>query len=624
MNNISVTCKSLAIVVLFCLPALAQPYRLPPDEVVRLIDVPPPPDVDFSPNYEWMLLMGQDAMPSIDDVARPMLRLAGIRIDPAANAGFQTHFRKSIDLQRRGSSEHFTVPLPKDARVDRVSWSHDSQSFAFTLVTDQGTQLWVAAVSDPTNPRMLTDRLLTIVEGFAWMPDAKSLLCVLVPEDRGLPPDDHPVPTGPSVQETAGETSPTRTFQDLLSSARDEALFDYHVIGQLAILSLDGNQRRLGAPAIVMDAEPAPDGQHLLVTVIDRPYSYLLPLWSFPQRYEIWDVNGRLLHEIARIPLEENVPIEGVRLGPRGLTWKSSAPATLMWVEALDGGDPRREAEHRDRWMMQSAPFSEEPQEVVRVEHRAWGVSFLEDDSQFITMEYDRDRRWMRMLLHDLDTSDAAPRVLTDVSVRDRYGDPGRILQVTNKTGHSVVLQHEDCVYRAGSGATPDGMLPFLDRQHLHSLEAERLWRCKPGSFESITAVLDPQGTSRPTFITNRQSPTTPPNYRLHSLDDDTVTALTDFPDPTPQIRDIRQQLVKYQRGWRALVRNPLFAGQLSRRGPFTAVHLGLSDRIQRRADGGSGRQQPLVIHAYPRRVALGIADTRVCRSGRRDHADCR
>ena len=60
----------------------------------------------------------------------------------------------------------------------------------------------------------------------------------------------------------------------------------------------------------------------------------------------------------------------GVPLGPRGLTWRATAPHTLFWVEALDGGDPRAEVAHRDRLMRLRAPFDGEAEEVVRTEHR--------------------------------------------------------------------------------------------------------------------------------------------------------------------------------------------------------------------------------------------------------------
>ena len=526
----------------------ADEYRLPPQEIVDLIDAPPPPAVDFSPDYQWLLLLDRDAMPSIENLSRRMLRLAGLRIDPVANGPFRVDFDRGLRLRRRDSDQEFRIPLPDRARIASARWAHDSKSTAYTVVTDAGTELWVVSVSDIEHPRRLTDRLMWVLQGFAWMPDGQAILCVLTPEDRGPEPAPPAVPPGPNVEETVGDMSPTRTFQDLLSNASDETLFEHYATGQLAVLSLDGRQEIVGEPAMILDADPAPDGQHLLVTTVHRPFSYLLPVWSFPQRMEVWDRQGRVVSRVADVPLEENVPIEGVRLGPRQLTWVPSERATLMWTEALDGGDPRHEVDHRDRWLRQSSPFTEQPQEVARVEHRAWGVSFLAEPGSFMTTEYDRDRRWVRVLLRHLQPAPTEPKILADRSIRDRYGDPGRVVLVPNAAGKFVALQHGRWIYRIGSGATPKGMLPFLDRQHLDTLETERLWRCQPGAYEAAIAVLDPIDAATPDILTRHESPTTPPNYFLRNLSDQTATPLTHFPDPTPQIRGVSSQLVTYTR----------------------------------------------------------------------------
>jgi hypothetical protein len=160
-------------------------YQLPPQEVVEIIDASPEPAVSFSPDTLWMLMIDRDAMPGIEDVSRRMLRLAGVRIDPVANGQFQTSFSKGLSIRSRDSSKVTRVGLPRGAKLTGTSWAHDSKSFAFILVTDQGQQLWVADVNNPGKPRMLTDRLNTVMGGFSWMPDGQHIVCRLVPEDRG-------------------------------------------------------------------------------------------------------------------------------------------------------------------------------------------------------------------------------------------------------------------------------------------------------------------------------------------------------------------------------------------------------------------------------------------------------
>ena len=569
---------SLALICSVSVSTAAESYRLPPQDLVDLIDAPPSPAVDISPDGEWMLMIERDALPSIEDVSRRMLRLAGMRIDPVANSRFRTVFDRGLLLRRRGDSSEVPatrVPLPENGKLVSVRWAHDSLSFAFSVVTKAGTELWVADIDDPAHPQLLTDRLNTVLVGFGWMPDAKSIFCCLVPNNRGAEPAAPTVPSGPNVQETSGNSSPTRTYQDLLTNPYDEALFSHYATTELAILNTDGSQEIIGKPAIYAKAEPSPDGKYLLVTTIGQPFSYLLTAYSFPQRIEVWNRGGKLEHLVADVPMAENIPIEGVRTGPRSVRWTSSNPATLMWVEALDDGDPRKEVPHRDQWFQLPAPFDANPEPVIKVEHRAWDVSFTENPNHAVTYEYDRDRRWMRVLLHDLEKG-GEPIVLTDRSIRDRYGDPGRLVTRPNEHGHSIVRQDGQWMYRTSYGATPEGMLPFLDRQHLESQETERLWRCEPGQFERVVALLPANDEAAPQFVTSHQSPESPPNYFLRG--EDLHQSLTAFPDPTPQIRGIKKQLVKYKR----------------------ADGVELSATLYLPANHQPGQRLPLIVWAYP------------------------
>jgi len=558
-------------------------YRLPPPEVVEIIDALPAPQLRFSPDKRLTLFVQASAMPDIAEISRRMLRLAGMRIDPAANARYSTGFSKSMTLVRRGDDAGTrTVPIPAGARIASVTWSHDSEHFAYVLEGDQGSHLYGTSATDlfgGVEPRLLTDRLNTVTGGVTWMPDGATLLCRLVPKDRGDEPELNAAPRGPNVSETAGDTSPLRTYQDLLSSAQDEALFEYYATTQLTLIPVGGGDpRKVGAPGIFSSVSSAPDGQHLLVSRIHRPYSYLMPWYSFPHQVAVVDANGKQLFELADIPLAENIPLGGVRLGPRSVAWNPHESAALLWVEALDGGDPKREATQRDRWMSLGAPFSGEPREVLRTEHRARGLTFLQDAKLVITSEYDRDRRWTRALLHDLSQPQGEPRVLDDRSSRDRYADPGRLVRESDERGNSLVRIDGGKVYRSGSGASPEGLLPFLDRQDLETLETERLWRCEVGSYERATAVLADDGAGRLAFLTRHESPTSPPNYRLRRVGSDEIEKLTDFPDPTPQLRGITKELLTYER----------------------ADGVPLSATLYLPAGYEPGTRLPLLVWAYP------------------------
>jgi dipeptidyl aminopeptidase/acylaminoacyl peptidase len=555
-------------------------YQLPPQQVVEIIDAPPEPAIGFSPDTNWMLMLDRDAMPRIEDVSRRMLQLAGLRIDPVANGRFQTSFGVGLSLRARDSKEVVRIPLPGGAKLSSMSWSHDSLRFAYVLVTDGGQQLWVTHVDNPTHPKMVTDRLNTVMGGFRWMPDGQRILCRLVPRNRDAEPLIDATPRGPNIQESIGNTSPTRTYQDLLASPSDETRFEHYATTQLAIIGSDGSVHEIGKPKIFTSISPSPAGKHLLVTTLQRPFSYLMTYRSFPQQIQVWNAqSGEVVYSVAEVPMAENIPIQGVRTGPRNVEWKSSDPATLIWAEALDGGDPNRKADRRDRLLVCSEPFQKAPIEIVKIQYRAFGVEYFADPTLIVTTEYDRDRRWIRSLLHDLKTPGKPPKTLMDRSIRDRYGDPGALVSHRNKAGHTVIRQDGSWIYRSGRGASKDGDLPFIDRQDLVTLETERLWRCEKGTYESLVAIAASTAGTKPTIITAAETPTTPSNYYLRNLHRRARVALTAFPDPTPQIRGIKKQLVTYLRN----------------------DGVPLSATLYVPADHREGTRLPLLVWAYPR-----------------------
>ena len=546
-------------VLLFVMTSIAaadDSWQLPPTEVVEIIDAAPEPAVSLSPDAKWMLFLERDAMPDITDISRRRLRLAGMRIDPQANGRFQTSWYRGIGIRKTeddATGHGKKLELEPDTRIGSARWSHDSKKFLFTQVSETGTSLSVCFV-ETGEVRKLHDNVSTLMQSPGWMPDANHVTLMAVPESRGEEPKAPLAPSGPSIQQSSGNTSPTRTYQDLLKTPYDEELFAYYATAEFQIVDLDGNTvHKIPEPAIFTGVEASPDGKNLLINRLEKPFSFLLTWRSFPRKISVTDLDGKELYRVADVPMEENIPIEGVRLGRRRVDWMSARDATLMWGEALDGGDPNVEALYRDQVSMLAAPFDGEPTPILKTEHRWFGADFFADPNQIAVTEYDRDRRWVRSLLYNLGQPDQTPVAMVDRSIRDKYGDPGRLVQVPDETGHYIALQKGNQVFRFGNGASPKGNLPFVDSQSLDSLESKRHWRCEEGSLESpvrIAGFADGSSDDDPKLvvITNHESTTAPPNYRMRNMSDDSISKLTDFSDPTPQIRSIKKKLATYKR----------------------------------------------------------------------------
>ncbi len=288
-----------------------------------------------------MLLLQRNAMPTLSDLARRMLRLAGIRIDPVANGAFQTDYIRGITLRSRQGGEEIALAFPESVRIGGISWSHHSNAFVYTVITDEGTQLWLVDLSHSKEPKLLTDRLNTVLDAFDWMPDGKSLLCNLVPENRGAEPQPPPTPAGPNIEESLGNKSPSRNLPGSIGESVRRILVRILWSKSIGADRSAGKDEEDWDTLFIWTTRSIAGWQASTGVCDQKAISYLLPYSGFPRSIEVWDMAGRKLYTVADVPMEENIPIEGVRLGPRSPQWRPGMDASLIWVEALDGGDPR-------------------------------------------------------------------------------------------------------------------------------------------------------------------------------------------------------------------------------------------------------------------------------------------
>jgi dipeptidyl aminopeptidase/acylaminoacyl peptidase len=580
---ILITCLALLALAPATAAAEDTGWQRPADDILDVLHAPQLPWVWTAPDGKYMLLADPMLYPPLAELGATMHKLAGTRVNPANNSLHGRHGGTSPRLLRVDDGATTPLDLPADAEVLGVDWTVDGQRFALTVLHPDHVGLWVGSVKGDL--KRIDDLALNPLLGSPvdWLPDQKRLLVRRVPE-RGPAPAPPAIPAGPEIVESAGATArSTYEARDLLETAHDDALFDHFMTSQLAIV--DGRKvKALGEPAPYTSAASSPDGEYLLVEYLVGPWSHEVGWRRFASEVEVWNQKGKRIATVASLPLADAVPTQGVPEGPRSVTWRATAPHELYWIEALDGGNPMAEVDHRDRLMRLAAPFDGEPVEVFRAEHRAWMQGWGEDDGLLLLGQYERLRRWRYAWLLDVDQGTS--RLWYDLDVSDRYNDPGNPLYRPLDNGRWVLHQSGPAIYFSGSGATEEGDRPFLDLRHLETGDAERLFRSPADRYESFTAFAGDDDR----FIIRSESATDVPNYYLVTLGDridapegeatraHTREPVTTFTDPTPQLRQIEKRIVRYERA----------------DGVPLSFHLHLPPGYQ------EGTPLPTVVYAYP------------------------
>ena len=523
-------------------------YKMPPKAIVDIVDAPMTPRISISPDKKHVLLLERPSLPSIKELAQPELRLAGVRINPTVNGRSRAAVYTSITIKNiETGKEKRVIGFPRNAAILQTSWSPDGNHIAVSAIVNETIHLFLAQTKNG-RAKMLFNKALNSIYGspMFWLGDSKGLIVKSVPDRRGSAPVSATTPPGPIIQENLGIVSPARTYQDLLTSPHDEDLFDYYLTSQVLHVNLKGKVKKVGKPGVIKRAEPSPNGKFILMETIHKPYSYLVPLYRFPTLVEIYSIDGNLIQPLRDIPLAETIPIgrDAVIEGPRSFGWRSDVGATVYYVTALDGGDPNVETSFRDEVFTIEAPFKGvTPQSLTKLDLRYAGVMWGNKEIALINARRWKERRLTTWRLNP--TQNSSTKII-DRSYEDRYNDPGSPMMESNTFGRSVMaITDGSKVFMSGTGASPEGDMPFVDLYDLNTKTSSRLWRCEAPYYERAVSILDKE---RKIVITSRESKDETPNYMKRGMTDGSLASITDFVHPYPQMKNLYKEMVTYKR----------------------------------------------------------------------------
>lgn len=526
-------------------------YQKPPTEILELVEAPLAPSVLIDKKGENVILLFRDPYKTIAELSEEEMRLGGLRINPKTNIGSRTTYYNNIKTKKALKEAIADVKgLPENPRLANFNWSPDQQKIAFTHTTDDGVQVWVLDIKT-SSAKKLTDEIVNANMGnpLEWQKDNSGLFVTTLPADRkDLINTGEAIPDGPIISVSKGEKAQNRTYQDLLSNPNDEFNFQQLALSELVMLSLDGSIKSFLPAAMYSDVSVSPDGNYVMVEKIKKPFSYLVPYYRFPSETNIYDTSGMLVSQVMDAPLQEVLPqgFMAVRTGKRGMNWRSDKPATLIYAEALDEGDPEKEVPFRDEIFELNAPFKGEGKPMFKTINRfsyvQWGT-----ENTAVAHDYWWNTRNTKSYLIDPSDNNQKPTVIVDRSYQDRYGDPGSFVTMKNEFNENILAINNGNAYLLGDGYSEKGQFPFVDQLNLKSLDKKRLYQSNyTDKLENLYSAID---MKKGEILVRIESQNKYPNYYIRNINKkEDLKQVTAFDNPFKSMQDVHKEIITYKR----------------------------------------------------------------------------
>lgn len=523
-------------------------YKLPPKDIADLLLAKPTPLVSVDRKGEWILLSQRNSYPSVEELAQPEQRIAGLRFNPNNYALSRQNFINEVSLKNLKTGKEYKVTgLPSPLSAGSISWSPSGKKVALTHTSNSRVDLYVIDVGTQKAMKINKAALNTIVGGaYQWVDD-KTLLYKTILKPASAGPPRPLVPNGPTIQENLGKKAPSATFEDLIRTPYDEAVFAFYAEAQLT-KNTDGVETYIGKPAIYNMASVSPDKKYILVRMAHKPFSYLVPAQRFNATISILDMTGKPVKVLGESPSGETSPsgFDNVQNAPRGYDWRDDRPACLTWCEPLDSGLIRKKMDYHDAVYALDAPFTGEAKELFRTRLRfrniVWG-----NDSTALVYVLSRARQAEHILRYNPASGEQI--LLLERNTTDAYSDPGTPVLTHNAYGREVLqtMDHGKKVLLNNiTGSSADGDLPFLAVLDLGTHQRDILWRCQKGSYEYISEVLD---ANKLILLSRKESHDQVPNYYIKDLVQRTADKpVTAFTNPYPQLEGVSREKVSYKR----------------------------------------------------------------------------
>ena len=574
--------------ILFCFSIIKSQgnyiYQRPPNEILELVDVSLPPRVLIDENKKFMVHLYRDSYKSIIELSNPEIKLAGLRLNPNSNSKSRTNYYNNVMISKMDQIDKSAKQikgLPKNPKLANIKWSPDQTKIAMTNTKEEGVELWFIDLEKLTAKKLTGPKLnASLGDVITWYQDSKNILAKFkLKNSPDIIDGVDVVPTGPIISSNDGKKAQNRTYQDLLKNEVDEKNFETLARSVLSKVSLKGKTKLLAKKNLYHEIDFSPDGKFILISIIQKPFSYLVPYYKFPMKYAIYSSKGKELTVLHEVPLIEDLPkgFMAVRTGPRNFSWRSDRPSDLIFVEALDGGNPEKDIKYRDEIFEIGYPFKQNKVSLLKTINRFYRIDWC-NDTLALGYDYWWNTRNTKTYVFSPSNSNKKPKIIIDRNYQDRYNDPGSFVERRNFYGKSILAVNENNLFLMGDGFRDDGQFPFIDKVDLNSLKKVRLYE---SSFKDKKEDLLDFEVDNNMILTRIEAASEYPNYFFRDLKTDSQIKITDFENPFLSIMDVSKEVIEYKRS--------------------DGIDLSATLYLPKGYDINKKQKLPMIMWAYPR-----------------------
>ena len=526
-------------------------YQKPSAEILALADYQRAPSVSMNSKKEYLIFSYRNTYKTLDDLNQEEMRLGGLRINPITNISSSITYVNNLKMRKINEKEIRDIKgLPLDAKIAYMIFSPDEKYMAFTNTVSTGVELWLIHLESGSAKRICDANLnANLGSPFTWTADSKFLLCKNLPSNRpSLIDPKKDLPKGPTVSNSDGSKSQNRTFQDLLKNKTDEINFENMLTSELNLISLEGTKTAFKKADMYIGESYSPDGNYLMVTKLEKPFSYIVPLSRFPQKSYVFDLSGKEIKLVNDVPLNEIMPkgFSSVRKGKRNMAWRSDKAAELYFVEALDEGDQAKKVDYRDELFIWTAPFSESAKSIFKTKQRFSGISWGNDNLAIVSDMWYDTRNTITYVMNPSNPNQTA-KELYNRNYQDVYSDPGSFETKKNQYGRQCLAIENNKLYLIGDGFTAKGQFPFIDELDINTYKTKRIYTSDiPNKKEDILSIED---FKKGIAMVQIQSKIDFPNYYFRTYSSKVKPVqLTFFTNPFESIKNVSKELIQYKR----------------------------------------------------------------------------